>query len=96
MGVDIEKVAKLVGFVDRLIQIKEAENQLDENTIDEMIKQALLISGATYNTFLRSRTGHLYTHHLKRRGLQPWRRLNQYLWIHNLYWIHIYNFHNLR
>ena len=46
MSVDIEKVAKLVGFVDRLIQIKEAENQLDENTIDEMIKQALLISGA--------------------------------------------------
>ena len=49
MSVDIEKVAKLVGFVDRLIQIKEAENQLDEKTIDEMIKQALLISGATYN-----------------------------------------------
>ena len=49
MSLDIEKVAKLVGFVDRLIQIKEAENQLDEKTIDEMIKQALLISGATYS-----------------------------------------------
>ena len=49
MSLDIEKVAKLVGFVDRLIQIKEAENQLDEKTIDEMIKQALSISGATYS-----------------------------------------------
>ena len=38
MSLNIEKVAKLVGFVDRLIQIKEAENQLDEKTIDEMIK----------------------------------------------------------
>ena len=49
MSLNIEKVAKLVGFVDRLIQIKEAENQLDEKTIDEMIKQALSISGATYS-----------------------------------------------
>ena len=49
MNVDIEKVAKLVGFVDRLIQIKGVENQLDEEIIDEMIKQALSISGATYN-----------------------------------------------
>lgn len=49
MSVDIERVAKLVGFVDRLIQIKEIEHQLDENVISELIGQALAISGAMYS-----------------------------------------------
>lgn len=48
MSVNIEKVAKLVGFVDRLIQIKEIENLLDEALIDELISQSLMISGAEY------------------------------------------------
>ena len=50
MDVDIEKVAKLVGFVDRLIQLKGIENQLDENIIAELIEQALDISDAVYSS----------------------------------------------
>ena len=49
MSVDLEKVSKLVGFVDRLIQIKEIENQLNEETIGELVNQALMISGADYS-----------------------------------------------
>ncbi len=49
MSVDIERVAKLVGFVDRLIQIKEIEHKLDESAIAELIEQALMISGAIYS-----------------------------------------------
>lgn len=48
MSVNIEKVAKLVGFVDRLIQIKEIEHQLDEDVITDLVGQALMISGASY------------------------------------------------
>ena len=48
MSVNIEKVTKLVGFVDKLIQMKEIENKLDESIISEMIRQALMISEATY------------------------------------------------
>ena len=39
MSVNLEKVAKLVGFVDRFIQLTDAENQLDEATIDKMIQR---------------------------------------------------------
>ena len=49
MSVDIERVAKLVGFVDRLIQIREIDNQLDEDTVSSLIEEALLISRATYS-----------------------------------------------
>lgn len=49
MKTNIEKVAKLVGFVDKLIQMIEIENKLDEVKISEMIKKALEISGATYS-----------------------------------------------
>lgn len=49
MSVNIEKVTILVGFVDRLIQIKEIEHQLDENAVTELIGQALMISGAAYS-----------------------------------------------
>ena len=31
MSVDIERVAKLVGFVDRLIQIREIDNKIMKN-----------------------------------------------------------------
>lgn len=49
MSVDIERVAKLVGFVDRLIQIREIDNQLDEDAVSSLIEEALLISRATYS-----------------------------------------------
>lgn len=49
MSVDIEKVAKLVGFVDRLIQIREIDNQLDEDMVSSLIQEALLISRATFS-----------------------------------------------
>lgn len=49
MSVDIERVAKLVGFVDRLIQIREIDNQLDEDMVSSLIQEALLISRATYS-----------------------------------------------
>lgn len=49
MSVDIERVAKLVGFVDRLIQIREIDNQLDEETVSSLIEEALLISRAVYS-----------------------------------------------
>lgn len=49
MSVDIERVAKLVGFVDRLIQIREIDNQLDEEMISALIEEALQISHATYS-----------------------------------------------
>ena len=49
MSVDIEKVAKLTGFVDKFIQIKEIENNLDEDTVTELINQALMITGVTYS-----------------------------------------------
>lgn len=49
MSVDIEKVSKLVGLVDKLIQIKGIENSLDEATVMDLIKSGLDISGATYS-----------------------------------------------
>ena len=49
MSVDIEKVAKLTGFVDKFIQIKEIENNLDEDTVTELINQALMITGVAYS-----------------------------------------------
>lgn len=49
MSVDIEKVAKLTGFVDRLIQLKEIENDLNDDIVADLINQALTISGATYD-----------------------------------------------
>ncbi len=49
MSVDIEKVAKLTGFVDRLIQLKGIENDLNDDVVAELINQALAISGATYD-----------------------------------------------
>lgn len=49
MSVDIERVAKLVGFIDRLIQMREVENQLDENLVSSLINDALSITGAKYH-----------------------------------------------
>ena len=49
MSVDVEKVAKLTGFVDRLIQLKEIENNLNDEVVSDLISQALMISGATYD-----------------------------------------------
>jgi len=48
MSVDIEKVAKLTGFVDKLIQIKDIENSLNDDIVSELIEQALNISNAEY------------------------------------------------
>lgn len=49
MGLDIEKVAKLTGFVERLIQLKGIESELSDDIIGNLISQALLISGAVYS-----------------------------------------------
>lgn len=49
MSVDIEKVAKLTGFVDRLIQLKNIEYELNEDVVSELIDQALMISGVSYS-----------------------------------------------
>lgn len=49
MSVDIEKVAKLTGFVDRLVQLKNIEYELNEDVVSELIDQALMISGVTYS-----------------------------------------------
>ena len=48
MSIDLEKVSKLTGFVDKLIQIKDMETILDESVVGEMIDQAITISGASY------------------------------------------------
>lgn len=49
MSIDIEKIARLTGFVDRLIQLKNIDNELDDDIIAGLIQQALMISGAKYN-----------------------------------------------
>lgn len=49
MSFDIEKISKLTGFVDKLIQIRGYENSLDENCIEELIEEALKISRASYS-----------------------------------------------
>ena len=49
MSIDIEKISKLTGFVDKLIQIKEIEHSLNEEIVEELIDQAISISGATYS-----------------------------------------------
>ena len=41
MSVDIEKVSKLVGLVDKLIQIKGIENSLDESAVMNLIRSGL-------------------------------------------------------
>ncbi|MBE6813383.1 MAG: hypothetical protein E7523_10960 [Ruminococcaceae bacterium] len=49
MSINLDKISKLTGFVDKLIQIKEIETILDESLITEMIEQAIIISGAAYS-----------------------------------------------
>lgn len=49
MSVDIEKVSKLTGFVNRLIQLKGVENNLNDDIISKLITQSLMISGAVYS-----------------------------------------------
>lgn len=48
MSMDLEKIGKLTGFVEKLIQIKEMETILDENVVSEMIEEAIRISGVLY------------------------------------------------
>lgn len=45
MSVDLEKVSILTGFVDRLIQLRRIEASLDENAVDELIREAVNIGG---------------------------------------------------
>ena len=40
MSINLEKVSKLTGFVDKLIQIKDMETVLDEAVVVDMIEQA--------------------------------------------------------
>lgn len=49
MAVDIEKVSMLTGFVERFIQLKGVEHELNEDVISDLISQALMITGATYS-----------------------------------------------
>ena len=58
MSINFEKVALLVGFVDRLIQAKEIANQvgkgnavvlIDEKSISEFIEQALAIINVSFS-----------------------------------------------
>ena len=49
MSIDIEKISKLTGFVDKLIQIKEIEYSLNEEIVEDLINQAISISGAVYS-----------------------------------------------
>lgn len=49
MNMNLEKISKLTGFVDRLIQIKDMETVLDETLVTDMIEQAIMISGADYS-----------------------------------------------
>jgi len=49
MSLDIEKISKLTGFVDKLIQIKGIEHTLSEDIVIELIDQAITISGAVYS-----------------------------------------------
>lgn len=49
MSLDIEKISKLTGFVDKLIQIKGIEHTLNEDIVIELIDQAITISGAVYS-----------------------------------------------
>lgn len=49
MNINLENVAKLTGFVDKLIQLRQIESVLDENIVDDLIQQALQISGVQYS-----------------------------------------------
>ena len=47
--IDVEKISKLTGFVDRLIQLKGIQESLDESKIAELIQQSIEISNASYS-----------------------------------------------
>lgn len=47
--IDLERISKLTGFVDKLIQLKDLKESLDESGIAELLQQAINISGATYS-----------------------------------------------
>lgn len=48
MSLDVEKIAKLVGFVIKLVEIQGRENSMDEEAVTELIEQAILVSAVDY------------------------------------------------
>ena len=48
MSVSLVKVSKLTGFVDKLIQLQNLENSLDEATVDSLLSNALQFSKEDY------------------------------------------------
>lgn len=47
--IDLDRIDKLTGFVDKLIQIRSVEEILDEEKIAGLIQEAISFSGATYS-----------------------------------------------
>ena len=49
MSLNREKIAILAGMVDKLIQIRQLDNALDDNVVSELIQSALTITGVAYS-----------------------------------------------
>ena len=49
MGLNREKIAILAGMVDKLIQIRQLDNALDDDVVSALIRSALTITGVAYN-----------------------------------------------
>lgn len=49
MSLNREKIAILAGMVDKLIQIRQLDNALDDNVVSELIQSALTIAGVAYS-----------------------------------------------
>ena len=49
MSLNREKIAILAGMVDKLIQIRQLDNALDDNVVSELIRSALTIAGVAYS-----------------------------------------------
>ena len=47
--IDLDKISKLTGFVDKLIQLKGIEDTLDEEKIAGLIQDAINFTQATYS-----------------------------------------------
>ena len=47
--IDLDRISKLTGFVDKLIQLKGIEDALDEEKISELIQDAINYSHADYS-----------------------------------------------
>lgn len=48
MSIDLAKISKLTGFVDKLIQLQSIENSLDDSVVEQLLSQALSFSKEDY------------------------------------------------